>query len=1064
MRNLLFASTCAIALAAPVQAETKIQTATTTPVRTATINAGAPDDITITAAGSITTTAPVAVTIDSNNKLLNQGTIQISGVNGASGVTANAGVTSGINNSGKIVVDESFTPSDSDNDGDLDGPFAIGTGRAGIRTLGAFTGDIVNSGTLTIEGNDSAGIQLGGTLTGKLTQDGTIGVLGNNALGIGIQDVTGDVRLAGVITAAGQGAVAIRSAGDVTGAMVVQGNIGATGYRNTVAPADISKLDADDLLQGGPAISIEGDVIKGIVFAIAPKDNSATDTDEDDDGIEDSKEGNANVTSFGAAPAVRIGSASQAVAIGATQGTATGFGLIVDGTISGFGVYPGVEATGLQLGGLGGAVTIANGIGVTGTIQAKSTDRAATAIRVGAGASTAELRNGGKITAGSVIGAGGVATAIAIDVGANLPVIRNSKEISAVAGADGTAIGIIDKSGTLSLIENSGGIGAVGAAATSNRNIAVDLSANVTGATIRQTVVAATFTAPAIVGDVRFGSGSDLLDVADGTLTGTVSFGGGDNRYLLSGDAAGKGGVSFGSGNDQISLAGTSSLTGPIDFGGGSDLLAIGGTSVFTGQLSNAGGAAVTVAGGTFNVIRNASIASLAVSGNGILGVTLDKTAGASSSLTVAGAASFAAGSVLQLKVANVAQAEGSYAVLSAGTLTGASNLTASSTLLPFLYKGSLSSTANQINVAISRKTAAELGLNTSESAAYSAIYAALGTDAAIGNSFLAINAQDQFLSTIRQMLPDHAGGSFEAVTAGDRAVARMLSEAPSPYETHGKLTYWVEQVAWGSAKDVGSTAGFKIGGWGVSGGAEVATPVGKLGASLTYLNGKNDDRATDNTLNDDQYGIAAHWRVQKGGFQAMLRGGYNKLSFTGRRFFSSDATGTLVERTIASDWNGTLGSATAHVSQQLWAGNFYIRPSVGADYYRLSEDAHQESGGGTALDLSVDARKSDELAVNGLLAAGLDFGAHRDGEGNFAIEIEGGRRQIVGGSLGATVARFSGGEDFTLVPEERESGWVGRLRALGGNQDYRVSGEVGGEQREGRVALSARVGLTIGL
>ena len=88
-----------------------------------------------------------------------------------------------------------------------------------------------------------------------------------------------------------------------------------------------------------------------------------------------------------------------------------------------------------------------------------------------------------------------------------------------VGGTDGTAVAIVDKSGTLSLIENSGAITATGATATSNRNVAIDLSANTAGATVKQTAVAATFTAPSIAGDVRFGTGSDTLDVADGKLS-----------------------------------------------------------------------------------------------------------------------------------------------------------------------------------------------------------------------------------------------------------------------------------------------------------------------------------------------------------------------------------------------------------------------------------------------------------------------------------------------------------------------------------------------------------------
>ena len=35
-------------------------------------------------------------------------------------------------------------------------------------------------------------------------------------------------------------------------------------------------------------------------------------------------------------------------------------------------------------------------------------------------------------------------------------------------------------------------------------------------------------------------------------------------------------------------------------------------------------------------------------------------------------------------------------------------------------------------------------------------------------------------------MLPEHAGGTFEAVTMGDRTVARMLSDPKAPYKRKG--------------------------------------------------------------------------------------------------------------------------------------------------------------------------------------------------------------------------------------------------------------------------------------
>jgi hypothetical protein len=498
--------------------------------------------------------------------------------------------------------------------------------------------------------------------------------------------------------------------------------------------------------------------------------------------------------------------------------------------------------------------------------------------------------------------------------------------------------------------------------------------------------------------------------------------------------------------------------------GGGGDSLAIGGTSVFAGTLANATGLAVAVNGGTFGVVKTASIASLAVDNKGALKVVLDKTAGASSLLNVTGTAQFAADSRLLLTVNNVAEAEGHYVVVKAGSLLGADKLTATTDLLPFLYSGKLTVVGNEVAVDVARKSTTELGLNRSEAAAFGAIYTALGKDAKVGAAFINIRDQESFVGTLRQMLPEHAGGTFEAVTLGDRTVARTLNDPKAPFAEDGPLTYWFNQVAWGSSKSLGDTAGYKIGGWGVSGGADIRTPVGKVGGSLAFLSGKDSDQATTNSVYANQYSIAAHWRLNAGSFRASARGSYAAVNFDGRRKFASDAGPEPIERTMESEWKGSLVSGTASLAHETWAGNLSFRPAVSLEYYRLAEDAHSETGGGVALDLVIAERKSDELALNATTSVGLEFGGYRQNDGYFRMEVEGGRRQILSGALGSTSAHFGGGADFVLVPEERESGWLGRLRGIGGNSAFSVAGELSGEQREDRVAISARASLKIGI
>ncbi len=1068
MRRLLLTTTCLFAVTSPLHAQTVIDTKRTDVVRTSTIKAGAPDNIRIAAAGSVTPTTGTAVTVDSVNSVTNEGTIQVTNADGSTGILANAGTGGGITNAaaGKIIIDESYVATDTDKDGDLDGPFAAGTGRTGIRTAGAYTGAIVNSGAITVKGNNSAGIWLGGPLTGAFTHDGQTAVTGDGSTGVRIADVTGNVRLAGTIAAIGQGAVAARVDGDIAGALVVQGALGSTGYRYVTAPADPSKLDADDLLQGGSALVVAGNVSGGIIFAIPPKDASTTDADEDKDGLPDATEGSAAITSYGAAPAVQIGSATRAVAIGAVAGTGSGFGLIVDGGIAGSGVYGGVEGNGLAIGGLGGAVTIVGGIGINGTVAATANGASATALKLGSGASTPEIRNGGTISAAGGGTATSRSTAVLVDTGASVGTIRNSGTIKAAAqAADGTAIGILDRSGTVTLVENSGGIGASGALATSERNVAIDLLANTTGTIVRQTAVATGIAAPAIVGDVRFGSGNDLFDVADGTVVGTARFGSGNNRLALSGDANFTGGAVFGAGSDALTLAGTSVFSGMADFGGGSDTLTLGGTARFAGTLANAGGLAVAVNGGTLDITKAASIASLSVTGGGVLAVTLDKTGGTGTMIQVAGTAAFDKDSKLALKLTSVVDAEGRYVVLRAGTLTGAANLTATTTTLPFLYKGSIATnTGNDLTVDVLRKSSTELGFNRSQASAYDAVYKALGNDAKVGSAFLAITEGAAFRSSVRQMLPEHAGGTFEAVTMGSRATARVLADPHGPFKDEGKWGYWVTQVAWGTSKSIADTAGYDISGWGVSAGAEYKTGVGNFGTSLAYLNGQDADDGTDNEVRSNQYELAGYWRGHWGDLQANARVSGAKITFDGTRDFTGAIGSEAVNRTAKGDWNGTLYSASGGVSWDGGKGIFVFRPVLAIDYYKLKEDGYSETGGGKAIDLVVRSRSSDELAVTASTALGLNFGGTSPDEGWFRVEAEGGRRELVGGGLGATTAAFDGGQSFTLTPEERTSGWVGKLRAVGGSSVFRLGGEFGGEQQQGRVALSLRASLQIGL
>jgi outer membrane autotransporter protein len=183
-------------------------------------------------------------------------------------------------------------------------------------------------------------------------------------------------------------------------------------------------------------------------------------------------------------------------------------------------------------------------------------------------------------------------------------------------------------------------------------------------------------------------------------------------------------------------------------------------------------------------------------------------------------------------------------------------------------------------------------------------------------------------------------------------------------------------------------------------------------------------------------------------------------LNFGGSRTFSGKIGNEVINRNAAGEWEGRLYSVAAGLSYEVALGRFRLRPGASLDYYRLSEDGYSETGGGDAMNLKVGGRTSDELAAEASLTAGYDVGSLKRDGGWFRVEVEGGRRHILGGAIGETVARFGTGPSFILSPEDRSDGWVGKLRLLGGTTDFSLGGEFSAEEQQGRAAVAFRLGL----
>ncbi|HEX8569951.1 MAG TPA: autotransporter outer membrane beta-barrel domain-containing protein [Caulobacteraceae bacterium] len=1043
MRRALFAATAVapFLLLSQARAEVVITAPQTTPVRTATAANGAPDDVRVSSTGAVRVTSGTAVTLDSDDNVTNEGTIEVTNANGGVGLLVEGGRTGAVINRGNIFVLEDYTAADADNDGDADGPFAQGSGRYGVRVAGAspFVGSLTQetAGRITVEGNDSFGVSIESGLTGNVVLRGATAIAGDRSRALSITGaVSGDVTV-GAISAQGQGAIGADVAAPIGGRLVFGDAVNVTGYRFVVRPPDVSKLDADDLLQGGPAVRISGNVAGGVLVDVPPADTNPNDADEDDDGIPDANEGTGAIRVYGSAPGLLIAGPG-ALTVGALG---TGLpSLDIRGRVEAQGVYDGVSATAVQIGQIGsGAARLTGGLRVGGVVSALAVKADATAIRLGAGADVPSLLLQGQVLA-EAQGDTGTARAVVLDAGALAPSLRNTALTRArVVAATGDAIAVEDRSGTLTLLENTGTLLALRAATTgtvTGRDIAADLSFNTTGATVRQTGVTdgddgGDNTAdpdadgdgvddadePAIVGDILFGSGGDRLELLNGTLDGDVSFGLGADRLIIDGGAQMRGAVS-----DSDGLLSVEVRKGSVEF-----------TNTQPLQLT-----------------------TLDVAQAGQLVVTLDPATAATPVLQVSGAANFATGSGLGVRLTSLVQQPQRFSVLDATTLEASGLQLTGSTPFLFVTELVVDEPAGTLAVDVRRRTAAEAGFNAAQTSAYDAFYSALGQDEALRTAFLARTDQQALLDLYDQVLPEHAGGTIYTLATGAEAFSRMVKERARGEMASGG--FWVQEVGFGANSDPDDATGFDAAGFGVLGGFELLGFGGAAGISGAFMTTEAEDITSvgERTMSATLLEGGLYWRGVFGPLTASARGaiGWTRLE-SDRRIATED-----LQRQAGAEWSGLSAVGHLGVAYEVGSGRFYARPEASLDAFLLREGGYEETGGGGSYDLQVDERTGRLIAGTAMLNLGARFGR----DISIAPEIGVGWRHVLSGGPGDTTARFgASGTPFTIESPDAPSGAaVLGLGLTGGGEGSRVSlrarAEVGDNYQAGDISFSVKV------
>ena len=1015
-----------------------ISSATTTPVRTSDPVAAAPvapGNITITSGGTITVGAGQdAVTIDSDNTVTNNGAINSNDADNVTGILLEGGTNRSVTNGGTISLMESYVIADADNDGDFDGAFALGTNRHGIHLeAGAlpFDGDITNTGSITIEGNNSSAITLDAVLDGDLTSSGALSVLGDNSVGVHINGgaaggVTGDVIVTGSMQVRGENSSGLVVDAAIDGSLVVNGSWTVSGFHNINRPADVSDLDADDLLIGGPAIAVHYSVAGGILIdGVGVED----DVDDDGDGLTDVGDGDADddasaaIFSYGSAPALLIQADPSAdLVLGAT---ATGFGLHVQGALNAAGVYDGIDATAIRIEGMGGAqVLIADGIALDGQVQAVGNNASAYGLVIGFDAFVSELLLRRTLSSFVASDLAEDAYAVLIEAGGQLPSLTNTGTVRAqVFGETGNATAISDQSGTLTTINNTGSIIAEIVATDSDPEdgippppitgvaTAIDVSANVTGVTLTQSedvvftdedgVDDDVLTRPATIirGNILFGSGADTINLLAGEIIGDVSFGGGLDTFLID-NGASYSGVITDSGGDLV-----------ID--------------VQDGTLVHGGG--------TLN------LTSATFSADSVLGVTLSDAPGETTYLHASGGIDFAAGAEIIPIVPAGLPVSGTHLILTAdGGLTGAANVIGDvdGVGAPYLYNLTIDTVLgdpNSLEASYIMRTPAQLGLNTNQTVAFSHIIDALRLDDAAAAAFASLDSQASFFDAYADLMPSYASASTELAATAIQQMQSATTNRMAYTRLQGlnEVSAWMQEIGYGLNRTPIDVNGqeFRGHGFGLALGIDGPLDNGALfGLSASFLASEAEEPARPE-------GEISSWFGQGNAYLGTAMGpvdldfvagvGFGKMR--SRRFVE---IGSTFSAQTEAEWWAYEAHGAARASVPLAVSNWFVlTPQASLTYVGLGEEGYTEDGGGPAIDLEADDAFSQRLWAD----AGVELSARWSVRGGGIVAPRlyvGYRANAIDEEAERTFRYVSGGTDFTLRDEPLGDG--GALVGIG--------------------------------
>ena len=960
-------------------------------------DSGSPANVTITDTGTIQISDGAAIIVNSNNNVTNSGALMVDADSGAIGIHINTNATDpltgdeiagggGVTITSTIINNSVITITAPNISDTMPGGPNYGILLSGE---GKLVGDITfgTSGSVNVAGADSAAVALRSEMVGNLTLKGALNVSGERSTGLLIErKFTGNIVNRAQIVANNVDGTGIFLGGDVSGSFINSGTVAV----GTSATLDIFNQRVDGL-PGKGAVFVHGNIAGGFLNDRFQEAIDDGDTDPSNDVF---VERAGNLTGLSGAYALFIGpdaDAPQNITIGAFGVGNEGFGIINRGVIGTDGVNFGLASEAIRIEGSDTFTTLIEGgffNDTDGDIQARAFDAKATGISFGNGAIVPLFRNDGSIMVNAIESQdddlqlvtdpgpfGGDAFGLVIEAGATVNEIINNGEFRVISnGVPFSATAILDLSGTVTRLTNTGTLSAIRENNGTGKNVAIDFSASNRDIRIDNSGT--------IIGDILLGSGNDTVIATGGSIAGLIDFAGGTNILALSGNATFLGAIS--GSNVNLSLIGQSQI------------------GISAGQVA---------------FVNSANFAP----GTG-LSIEVDGSAGTAGQLDVAGTANFAQGSSISAQFTSILPTNQSFTIVQAGNLNLAPGASLSINSTSFLVRASLVTSDTGIVLNLVRRSSQELGINAKEALVFDASISALALDPELGGAIANITSSAELSEVIGQLSPVANGATKQLAILGEAAsLGAIRRRLQSVRDLSGDALIgrrsptgaWVQQVgSLFNQKSRGTDVGFDGGTVGLAAGIDKQwLGLDAIGLSIVQTWGEADRKdRKDRSLFVASTRLGTYASLSTGPFFVDGSAGIAFNSYEGKRSFTFGG----IQRLAKGNWGATQYGGSAATGFRFKLGNFYLEPQATISYVSLTEKAYEEQEAGDGVNLAVARNKSKSLVATAGAIIGYSYPVGRD---NMNFELHGNVVTELKDNAPTLTARFAAGSDsFTIT------------------------------------------------